>query len=76
MRTTGNSRLQSSRSFGDEKQQEVTKRSAGRDVKSINGTLKHEKIKATSMSKSVEDKQLDKIQEFWWLKLPCVFVCS
>ncbi|XP_030475676.1 uncharacterized protein LOC115692854 [Syzygium oleosum] len=73
LRTTGNSRLQSSRSFGDEKQQEVTKRSAGQDVKSINGTLKREEIKATSMSKRVEDKQSDKIQEFWWLKLPCVF---
>ncbi|KAI6668460.1 hypothetical protein NL676_013513 [Syzygium grande] len=60
-------------SFGDEKQPEVTKRSAGQDVKSINGTLRREEIKATSMSKSVEDKQLDKIQEFWWLKLPCVF---
>lgn len=71
-RTTGNSSLKSSRSFGDEKQ-EATKRSAGRDIRSVNGTLKREEIKATSMSKRVEDKQSDKIEEFWWLKLPCVF---
>lgn len=72
LRTTGNSSLKSSRSFGDEKQ-EATKRSAGRDIRSVNGTLKREEIKATSMSKRVEDKQSDKIEEFWWLKLPCVF---
>ncbi|KAF7851498.1 hypothetical protein BT93_L3783 [Corymbia citriodora subsp. variegata] len=72
LRTTGNSSLQSSRSFGDEKL-EATERSAGRDVRRVNGMLKREEIKATSMSKRVKDKESDQIQEFWWLKLPCVF---
>ncbi|KAI3407687.1 uncharacterized protein J3R85_020791 [Psidium guajava] len=72
LRTTGNFGLQSFRSFGEEKR-EATKRSAGRDVKSINDTLKHEEIKAASLGKRVNDKQSGKNEQFWWLKLPCVF---
>ncbi|XP_030512007.1 uncharacterized protein LOC115726325 [Rhodamnia argentea] len=72
LRTTGNFGLQSFRSFGEEKE-EATRRSAGQDVNSINGTLKHEEIKAASSSKRVKDKQSDKNGQFWWLKLPCVF---